>query len=82
MDGHGASVGGAIVDAGRFDWLAHAERFPGLTQPDESYHGVVYALSLIHISAGPCRLREPCANREPCARCGRRVAQVPRSREP
>ena len=43
MDGHGASVGGAIVDAGRFDWLAHAERFPGLTQPDESYHGVVYA---------------------------------------
>ena len=43
MDGHGASVGGAIVDAGRFDWMAHAERFPGLTQPDESYHGVVYA---------------------------------------
>ena len=43
MDGHGASVGGAIVDAGRFDWLAHADRFPGLTQPDESYHGVVYA---------------------------------------
>lgn len=43
MDGHGASVGGAIVDAGRFDWMAHAEKFPGLTTPDESYHGVVYA---------------------------------------
>ena len=43
LDGHGASVGGAIVDAGRFDWTAHADRFPGLTQPDESYHGIVYA---------------------------------------
>lgn len=43
MDGHGASVGGAIVDAGRFDWLAHADKFPGLTTSDESYHGVVYA---------------------------------------
>ena len=42
MDGHGASVGGAIVDAGRFDWNAHADKFPGLTTPDESYHGVVY----------------------------------------
>lgn len=43
LDGHGASVGGAIVDAGRFDWFAHARTFPGLTTPDESYHGVVYA---------------------------------------
>ncbi len=42
MDGHGASVGGAIVDSGRFDWAAHAEKFPGLCEPDESYHGVVY----------------------------------------
>lgn len=42
MDGHGAAVGGCIVDSGRFDWEAHAERFPGLTTPDESYHGVVY----------------------------------------
>lgn len=42
MDGHGATVGGVIVDAGKFDWRAHAEKFPGLTQPDESYHGVVY----------------------------------------
>ena len=43
MDGHGVAVGGAIVDAGKFDWMAHAEKFPGLTTPDESYHGVVYA---------------------------------------
>lgn len=43
MDGHGAAVGGAIVDSGNFDWMAHAEKFPGLTTPDESYHGVVYA---------------------------------------
>lgn len=42
MDGHGASVGGAIVDSGRFDWAAHADKFPGLCEPDESYHGVVY----------------------------------------
>ena len=42
MDGHAAQVGGAIVDSGNFDWEAHAEKFPGLTQPDESYHGVVY----------------------------------------
>ena len=43
MDGHGAAVGGAIVDAGRFDWIAHADKFPGMTTPDESYHGVTYA---------------------------------------
>ena len=43
MDRHGAAVGGAIVDSGKFDWLAHADKFPGLTQPDESYHGIVYA---------------------------------------
>ena len=42
MDGHGAAVGGAIVDAGTFDWNAHADKFPGLTTPDVSYHGVVY----------------------------------------
>ncbi|MFR6288510.1 MAG: O-acetylhomoserine aminocarboxypropyltransferase/cysteine synthase family protein [Adlercreutzia equolifaciens subsp. celatus] len=42
MDGHGASVGGVIVDSGRFNWNAHADKFPGLTTPDESYHGVVY----------------------------------------
>ena len=43
MDGHGAAVGGAIVDSGKFDWTAHADKFPGLTQPDESYHGLIYA---------------------------------------
>ncbi len=43
MDGHAVSVGGAIVDSGNFDWMAHAEAFPGLTTPDESYHGIVYA---------------------------------------
>ena len=42
MDGHGAGVGGCIVDSGKFDWNAHADKFPGLTTPDESYHGVVY----------------------------------------
>ena len=42
MDGHGCGVGGAVVDSGHFDWTAHAERFPGLTTPDESYHGVIY----------------------------------------
>lgn len=43
MDGHGSCVGGAIVDSGNFDWLAHADKFPGLTEPDDSYHGVRYA---------------------------------------
>jgi len=43
MDGHASAVGGAIVDSGNFDWMAHADRFPGLTTPDESYHGIVYA---------------------------------------
>ena len=43
MDGHGASLGGAIVDSGHFDWMAHADRFPGLCTPDESYHGITYA---------------------------------------
>ena len=43
MDGHGAAVGGVIVDSGKFDWMAHADKFPGLTTPDESYHRIVYA---------------------------------------
>ena len=43
MDGHATSVGGCIVDSGNFDWEAHAEKFPGLCQPDESYHGLTYA---------------------------------------
>ena len=43
MDGHGVAVGGAIVDSGSFDWMAHADKFPGLCTPDESYHGITYA---------------------------------------
>ncbi|MBO6218774.1 MAG: O-acetylhomoserine aminocarboxypropyltransferase/cysteine synthase [Treponema sp.] len=44
MDGHDATVGGCIVDSGKFDWMAHAEKFPGLCTPDESYHGITYAV--------------------------------------
>jgi len=43
MDGHATNVGGCIVDSGNFDWMAHAEKFPGLTTPDDSYHGITYA---------------------------------------
>ena len=43
MDGHDATVGGCIVDSGNFDWMAHADKFPGLTTPDDSYHGITYA---------------------------------------
>ena len=42
MDGHAMTVGGCIVDSGNFDWEAHADKFPGLTTPDESYHGIIY----------------------------------------
>jgi len=43
LDGHDATVGGAIIDSGKFDWMAHKEKFPGLCTPDESYHGITYA---------------------------------------
>jgi O-acetylhomoserine (thiol)-lyase len=43
MDGHATQVGGCVVDSGNFDWMAHKEKFPGLTEPDESYHGLTYA---------------------------------------
>ncbi len=43
MEGHATAVGGCVVDSGNFDWMANAERFPGMTQPDDSYHGLVYA---------------------------------------
>ena len=43
LDGHDATVGGAIIDSGNFDWMAHADKFPGLTTPDDSYHGITYA---------------------------------------
>lgn len=45
MEGHATAVGGCVVDSGNFDWMAHADRFPGMTQPDDSYHGLVYAQS-------------------------------------
>lgn len=43
LDGHGATVGGAIIDGGKFDWMAHKGKFPGLCTPDDSYHGITYA---------------------------------------
>ncbi len=43
MDGHGVAVGGAIIDSGNFDWMAHADKYPGLCTPDDSYHGITYA---------------------------------------
>lgn len=43
MDGHAVGVGGAIIDSGNFDWMAHADKYPGMTTPDDSYHGLVYA---------------------------------------
>ena len=43
MEGHAVTIGGAIVDSGNFDWMAHKDKYPGLTTPDESYHGIVYA---------------------------------------
>ena len=43
MEGHAATIGGCIVDSGRFDWMAHADKYPGLCTPDESYHGLTYA---------------------------------------
>jgi O-acetylhomoserine (thiol)-lyase len=46
IGGHGTSIGGVVVDSGRFDWVAHADRFPGLTRPDPSYHGVVWSDAL------------------------------------
>ncbi len=42
MDGHATSVGGCVVDGGKFDWASHADKYPGLTTPDDSYHGIVY----------------------------------------
>lgn len=45
MDGHATTVGGAVVDSGKFDWAAHADKYPGLVEPDESYHGISYTAS-------------------------------------
>ena len=46
IGGHGTSIGGVVIDSGKFDWVAHKERFPGLTEPDPSYHGVVWSDAL------------------------------------
>lgn len=43
LDGHGSAIGGCIIDAGKFDWMKYADKFPGLCSPDESYHGIIYA---------------------------------------
>ncbi len=43
LDGHSAALGGCVIDSGKFDWMAHADKFPGLCTPDESYHGITYA---------------------------------------
>lgn len=57
VGGHGTTVAGAIVDSGKFDWAAHAERFPMLTQPDPSYHGVVYTEAFAEAAfIGRCRV--------------------------
>ena len=50
LGGHGTSIGGIIVDSGRFDWTAHADRFPGLTAPDAAYHGVVWSDAAGHLA--------------------------------
>ena len=66
MDGHGAALGGVIVDSGNFDWMAHAEKYPGLCTPDESYHGITYAEKFGNAGAwkvptSPRRRRSSCA---------------------
>jgi len=60
MDGHAVALGGCIVDSGKFNWFEHADKFPGLTKPDESYHGIVYAekfgLGGAYITKAICQL--------------------------
>lgn len=68
MDGHGSCVGGAIVDSGRFDWMAHADKFPGLTTPDDSYHAS---------PTPPTSARPPTSSRPPRSSC---ATSVPRRR--
>ena len=87
MDGHAMALGGAIVDSGNFDWDAHADKFPGLTTPDESYHGVIYtqkfgkkayitkATAQLMRDMGACQSPQnafrPCRQQIPCA--GRKI---------
>ncbi len=69
MDGHGAALGGAIVDSGKFDWMAHADKYPGLCTPDDSYHGITYARNSakkVHLSPNVqhslCVILVPCSH--------------------
>ncbi len=63
MDGHATQVGGCVVDSGNFDWDAYADKFPGLTTPDESYHGLTYTkVETLHL-----RMRQHCANAQKVA---------------
>ena len=75
MDGHAAYLGGVIVDHGQFDWMAHADKFPGLTTPDESYHGVTYADKFGREGASlPRPPRSSCATSAPCRTRRRRFS--------
>ena len=57
IGGHGTTIGGIIVDSGRFDWAAHADRFPMMSEPDPAYHGVVYTEALGEAAyIGRCRV--------------------------
>lgn len=65
MDGHGSCVGGAIVDSGNFDWMAHAEKFPGLTTPDDSYHAWCTPRTSARPRSSPRPPRSSCATSAP-----------------
>ena len=82
MDGHGATLGGAIVDGGKFDWMAHADKFPGLCTPDDSYHGITYAehFGNQRLHAQPWPGKPACAHGPPLRErpgCGRVFGQPP-----
>ena len=80
MDGHATSVGGVIVDSGNFDWMAHADKFPGLTTPDESYHGLTYAKAfgkMAYITKATAQLMRD-LGATPSA-CGTPLCQCPKS---
>ena len=83
MDGHATCVGGAIVDSGNFDWEAHADKFPGLTRPDESYHGLTYTRAAKRIPAQPRPRNPSSAYGSPLRKCAesRRIPRkLPTSR--
>ena len=80
MDGHGAAVGGAIVDSGRFDWTKYPDKFPGLCEPDESYHGVTYTAGLRLDPVPAERLLLNSRSREPAREDGEALPERPRGR--